>query len=83
MRYPPFVADGPAVTAFGETISIAFSGAPPIVARRLLSLLAACAILAVALPAAFGGGTWNGGVDTGHFFAQDAPAHATKPPAPR
>jgi hypothetical protein len=71
------------VTAFGETISVAFSGGPSILARRLLSLLAACAILAVALPAAFGGGIWNGGVDTGQFFAQHAPAHVAKPPAPR
>lgn len=71
------------MTAFGETISIAFSGSPSIVARRLLSLLAACAVLAVGLPAALGGGVWNGGVDTGRFFGQDAPAPAAKPPPPR
>jgi hypothetical protein len=71
------------VTAFGETISIAFSGGPSILARRLLSLLAACAILAAGLPAAFGGGTWNGGVDTAQLFAQDAPAHVAKPLARR
>jgi hypothetical protein len=73
----------PVVTAFGETISIAFSGGLSILARRLLSLLAACAILALALPAAFGGGAWNGGVDTAQFFAQDAPVHVAKSPAPR
>lgn len=66
---------GTAVTAFAETISITFSGGPRILARRALSLLTALAILVVALPAAFGAGTWNGGVDAGQFFAQGAHAH--------
>lgn len=83
MGLVPPAADELAVTAFAETISITFAGGPGILARRALSLLAALAILAVSLPAAFGAGTWNGGVDPGHFFAQDAPAHAAKPPVPR
>jgi len=74
---------GTAVIAFAETISITFAGAPRILAQRVLSLFAVLAILAVALPAAFGAGTWNGGVDTGQFFAQDAPANVASSPAHR
>lgn len=51
--------------------------------RSILSLLLAAAILAVALPAAFGAGIWNGGVDTGQFFAHDAQAHLASSPAHR
>lgn len=36
--------------------------------RSTLSLALAVAILAVALPVAFGGGAWNGGVDPTQFF---------------
>jgi hypothetical protein len=36
--------------------------------RSTLSLALAVAILAVALPVAFGGGAWNGGVDPSQFF---------------
>lgn len=36
--------------------------------RSTLSLALAIAILAVALPVAFGGGVWNGGVDPSQFF---------------
>ncbi len=36
--------------------------------RSTLSLALAIAILAVALPVAFGGGAWNGGVDPSQFF---------------
>jgi len=71
------------VTAFAETIYISVGGWPRILARRVLSLLAAIAILAVALPAAFGAGTWNGGVDAGQFFAHDASAHVVSAPAHR
>jgi hypothetical protein len=36
--------------------------------RSTFSLALAIAILAVALPVAFGGGAWNGGVDPGQLF---------------
>jgi hypothetical protein len=36
--------------------------------RSSLSLALAVAILAVALPVAFGGGAWGGGVDPTRFF---------------
>jgi hypothetical protein len=36
--------------------------------RTTLSLAVAIAILAVALPVAFGAGAWNGGVDPAQFF---------------
>jgi hypothetical protein len=36
--------------------------------RATVSFAIAIAILAVALPFAFGGGTWNGGVDPAAFF---------------
>jgi hypothetical protein len=36
--------------------------------RSAISLAIAVTILAVALPVAFGGGTWNGGVDPAQFF---------------
>jgi hypothetical protein len=71
------------MSAFAETISITFAGGARALARRVLSLFAALAILAVALPVAFGAGAWNGGVDTGQFFAQDPPAHVASAPAHR
>lgn len=74
------------VTAFVESIQTpSIRGIPSVglLVRSLLSLLAVGAILVVAIPTAFGAGTWNGGVDPGHFFGQDAPAHVAKPPAPR
>jgi hypothetical protein len=36
--------------------------------RSALSLALVVAILAIALPAAFGGGVWGGGVDPAQFF---------------
>jgi len=36
--------------------------------RSAFSLALAAAILALALPVAFGGGVWNGGVDPTQFF---------------
>jgi len=36
--------------------------------RSTVSLAIAIAILAIALPAAFGAGAWNGGVDRSLFF---------------
>ncbi|HEU4392985.1 MAG TPA: hypothetical protein VFR04_05035 [Solirubrobacterales bacterium] len=36
--------------------------------RSAISLAIAVAILAFALPVAFGGGVWNGGVDPARFF---------------
>jgi hypothetical protein len=36
--------------------------------RASFSLALAIAVLAVALPVAFGGGSWNGGVDPALFF---------------
>jgi hypothetical protein len=36
--------------------------------RSALSLALAAAILALALPVAFGAGAWNGGVDPAQFF---------------
>jgi hypothetical protein len=69
--------DGPAMSALAESVAAPFSGGPKIVARRLLSLLAALVILIVALPTAFGGGSWRGGIDPAQFFASDAP-----PPSP-
>ena len=36
--------------------------------RTAFSLALAIAILAIALPVAFGGGVWNGGVDPAQFF---------------
>jgi hypothetical protein len=36
--------------------------------RSCLSLALAVAILALALPVAFGGGAWGGGVDPAQFF---------------
>jgi len=36
--------------------------------RTAVSLAVVIAILALALPAAFGGGAWNGGVDPSQFF---------------
>jgi len=39
-----------------------------VIARNLLSLATAVAILALALPVAFGGGVWAGGVDPAQFF---------------
>ena len=36
--------------------------------RTTVSLAVAAAILALALPVAFGGGAWNGGVDPAQFF---------------
>jgi hypothetical protein len=36
--------------------------------RSSLSLALAVAILAIALPVAFGGGAWGGGVDPAQFF---------------
>jgi hypothetical protein len=37
--------------------------------RSAFSLALAAAILAIALPAAFGGGIWGGGVDPSRFFS--------------
>jgi hypothetical protein len=39
-----------------------------VVARSYLSLALVVAILALALPVAFGGGVWAGGVDPSQFF---------------
>ena len=39
-----------------------------VLARSYLSLALAAAILALALPAAFGAGVWGGGVDPARFF---------------
>ncbi len=36
--------------------------------RSAFSLALVVAILAIALPVAFGGGAWNGGVDPAQFF---------------
>ncbi len=36
--------------------------------RSALSLALAAALLAIALPVAFGGGAWGGGVDPAQFF---------------
>ncbi|HET6999058.1 MAG TPA: hypothetical protein VFI03_10760 [Solirubrobacterales bacterium] len=36
--------------------------------RSTFALAIAVAILALALPVAFGGGAWNGGVDPAQFF---------------
>jgi len=36
--------------------------------RTAVSLAIVVAILALALPAAFGDGSWNGGVDASQFF---------------
>jgi hypothetical protein len=65
------------MTALAELVAAPFLAEPRIVARRLLSMLAALAILTVALPTALGGGTWGGGVDPGRFFAPAAPAATT------
>ncbi len=73
------------VTAFVESIqapAIRWIPSPGLMVRSLLSLLAVCAILAVAIPTAFGAGSWNGGIDAGRFFSEDAPAHVTKPSPP-
>jgi hypothetical protein len=66
------------VTALAETASFTFAELG-IRFRHVLSLLAVFAILAVALPTAFGAGAWNGGIDAGRFFAQDASSHTMKP----
>jgi len=73
------------VTALVESFHAPVARAVPsagLLIRSLVSLLAVCAILAVAIPTAFGAGVWNGGIDTGRFFSADAPAQVTSPPAP-
>jgi hypothetical protein len=79
MRKASRPADEVVVTAIAETASFAFAGAPGLVIRRVLALLAACVVLVVGVSTALGAGAWNGGVDSGRFFSADAPAHVAKP----
>jgi hypothetical protein len=51
---------------------IAAPRSPALWLRSTLSLALAVAILAVALPTAFGGGAWGGGVDPNQFFSSSA-----------
>lgn len=67
------------MSALAESIVAQFLAGPRTLGRRLLSLAAALAILVVALPTAFGGGAWGGGIDPAQFFASSPPPASAGP----
>lgn len=79
-------ADGLGVIASAATaparwtdfLLIAVPRSPAWWLRSSLSLALAAAILAIALPTAFGGGAWAGGVDPDQFFSS-SPTPSVQP----